>query len=388
MVAATNPAVNNVIARALSSNPASHASAAKPGNANTAAGKMQSAGNPADDNEFTSLLNTFLGDDTSAASASGDNSATTKPAANGKDDQKGDAGATAAATPQWLIAPLTMPAVPAAPAANNAAATDDGSADAVGALSAAGNAASNALLAQNLKQSSKQSIDDKHGATDTTDQKSGATAPEFLLNAQTDQAALGTASQQQDAALQDKALLAVTDKGKETRTGNDVSNNQTLNAVQQMATLQASSTTNNATPVAQYQIHAEMGTHQWAAEVGNRLDLMVSHNVQSASLQLTPDHLGPVQVRIDVNHNQASVWFTADHPDTRTALEQSLPQLRQLFASQGMSLMDAGVFGQPSQQPPAYVAPPPQFSAGITDMSSEATVTQQVLKIGLLDTYA
>jgi len=160
--------------------------------------------------------------------------------------------------------------------------------------------------------------------------------------------------------------------------------------LQAMNNLQTSiNNTDNAAGAPQYQIHSRVGSNEWANEVGNRLTLMASHKVQSASLQLNPDNLGPVQVKIEVTNNQANVWFTADHPDTRTALEQSLPQLREMFASQGMSLMDAGVFGQQSRQQQATsFSRDSQPSHGMNDMSHEATMTQYDMKIGLLDTYA
>ena len=55
------------------------------------------------------------------------------------------------------------------------------------------------------------------------------------------------------------------------------------------------------------------------------------NNIQSATLQVSPDHLGPVEVRIDVQSSQVNVSFTAAHPDTRSALEQSIPQLRAML---------------------------------------------------------
>ncbi|HVY23215.1 MAG TPA: flagellar hook-length control protein FliK [Steroidobacteraceae bacterium] len=383
MVAATNPAVNNVLAKALNANAAQQGSAAQ------GSGNAQNANtDAADDNEFNNLLNIFLGNDANASS-SANGVAVKQPASTGKDDQKADADAdatNAATAPQWLLTPLAMPGVQvAAPAIATAnTASSDNADNAVAALAPANgmanSAATNAVLAQTLK---KLNDDKNDGGAD----KSSAPAPDFLLHANGDQNGQSAAVLKQDASTVDGALLAMADKGKDTaHHGGDA--DQTINALQPMTSMQTASAANNAAPVAQYQIHSNVGTHEWAAEVGNRLSLMVSHKVQSASLQLTPDNLGPVQVKIDVNHNQASVWFTADHPDTRTALEQSLPRLRELFASQGMSLMDAGVFGQHSQQQPAYTAPSPTVSSGMVDMSGEVTTTQQVLKVGLLDTYA
>ena len=88
---------------------------------------------------------------------------------------------------------------------------------------------------------------------------------------------------------------------------------------------------------------SQVGTSDWSDELGTKLTWMAQQGIQSASLQLSPEHLGPLQVNISVHDGQASVWFGAAQPDTRAALQQSLPQLRQLFANQGLTLADAGV---------------------------------------------
>src|SRR5581483_4557197 len=102
-------------------------------------------------------------------------------------------------------------------------------------------------------------------------------------------------------------------------------------------------------------LSSPVGTSAWTDELGAKMTWMAHQGIESASLQLSPEHLGPVQVSISVHQGQASVWFGAAQPDTRTALQQSLPQLRQLFASQGLSLSDAGVSREPprgqSRQP-------------------------------------
>jgi flagellar hook-length control protein FliK len=118
---------------------------------------------------------------------------------------------------------------------------------------------------------------------------------------------------------------------------------------------------------------------------------MAHQGIESASLQLSPEHLGPLQVTISVRDGQASVWFGAAQPDTRTALQQSLPQLRQLFANQGLNLADAGVSresprGQDQQKSSRAAAPVTGVAAVNLDTSaSHAAVTG---RLGLVDTYA
>jgi flagellar hook-length control protein FliK len=116
---------------------------------------------------------------------------------------------------------------------------------------------------------------------------------------------------------------------------------------------------------------------------------MAQGGVASASLRLSPAHLGPLEVRISVRDNNASVWFGAEQSDTRTALQQALPRLREMFASQGLSLANAGVSGEssrgaqsrPQTLPAAPISAPRAPSA--TGVTSAPSAHQ-----GLIDTYA
>lgn len=118
---------------------------------------------------------------------------------------------------------------------------------------------------------------------------------------------------------------------------------------------------------------------------------MAHQGIESASLQLSPEHLGPLQVTISVRDGQASVWFGAAQPDTRSALQQSLPQLRQLFASQGLTLVDAGVSresrrGQDQQRATRSGTP----IAGVTAVTLDGSTgsASAATTLGLVDTYA
>jgi flagellar hook-length control protein FliK len=140
---------------------------------------------------------------------------------------------------------------------------------------------------------------------------------------------------------------------------------------------------------AQLQIHERVGTPAWREEVGAKLNWMIERGVQSGSLRLSPENLGPLEVRISVQNDQVSVWFGAAHADTRAALENALPRLRELFAAQGMSLADAGVFREP---PKNFQQGTPQDGArgyGDNFHGAEESGTAMIRsRIGLLDAYA
>jgi flagellar hook-length control protein FliK len=134
-----------------------------------------------------------------------------------------------------------------------------------------------------------------------------------------------------------------------------------------------------------------VGSSAWTDELGAKMTWMAHQGIESASLQLSPEHLGPLQVTISVHDGQASVWFGAAQPDTRDALQQSLPQLRQLFASQGLHLADAGVSqqsprGQERQKSGRAAAPVASVTAVTLDTS--AGRAGKTGGLGLVDTYA
>ena len=92
---------------------------------------------------------------------------------------------------------------------------------------------------------------------------------------------------------------------------------------------------------------APLTTHvrdpRWADELGNRLASMVRTGESSASLQMTPVDLGPLEVNVAVRDNQATVHFGAANAETRALLEASIPRLREMLAAQGFQLMDSSV---------------------------------------------
>jgi len=84
----------------------------------------------------------------------------------------------------------------------------------------------------------------------------------------------------------------------------------------------------------------------WSRDVAAQVQLMASANVQSATLRVSPEHLGPVEVHIDLQASQINVNFVAAHPDTRSALEQSVPTLRAMLAHGGLTLGQTHVQGE------------------------------------------
>ena len=141
-----------------------------------------------------------------------------------------------------------------------------------------------------------------------------------------------------------------------------------------------------------------------ALRLGERLRWLRDSGVQEARLQLHPRELGSVDIRIRIEGQGASVWFGADHPGARAALEASLPQLRDRLAGEGLQLAQASVgsqtadpgAGQP-QGERGRSTPWADFGSGGDDAAaarssagSQPAVTglAQRLGRGLIDRYA
>ena len=134
-------------------------------------------------------------------------------------------------------------------------------------------------------------------------------------------------------------------------------------------------------------VQSPVGSTEWKDEVGTHIALMAVNGRESASLRLSPEHLGPVEVRISVDDGKASVYFGAANADTRSALEQSLPRLRELFATQGLVLADAGV----SRDAPRNQFKPaatPNGARSSSDAAADGSVKSVTFaRVGLIDTY-
>lgn len=81
----------------------------------------------------------------------------------------------------------------------------------------------------------------------------------------------------------------------------------------------------------------------WGAAIGERLVWMARGDQQMAELKVTPPNLGPLEVRLNINHDQASVSFVSNHALVRDAIEAAIPRLREMLAEQSLNLVQAEV---------------------------------------------
>ena len=142
--------------------------------------------------------------------------------------------------------------------------------------------------------------------------------------------------------------------------------------------------------VPRHALELPVGGQGWAEELGTRLAVMSASGEQTGSLKLSPEHLGPLEVQIRVQDDKATVVFGAQHADTRAALNEALPRLKDLFAASGLQLTDAGVSRDGARQ-----ALPPRSSRSLfaSNEDSAAAIEPSVAvsslrHVGLVDAIA
>jgi flagellar hook-length control protein FliK len=107
---------------------------------------------------------------------------------------------------------------------------------------------------------------------------------------------------------------------------------------------------NSSKPVDAPPMTRPMGHPEWNQELSDKLIWMHKQDVPSAELRLNPEHLGPISIKIDVDQDQATVSFTAQHVEVRDAIEAAIPKLREMLGNQQLTLADVNVSQQQSEQ--------------------------------------
>lgn len=83
--------------------------------------------------------------------------------------------------------------------------------------------------------------------------------------------------------------------------------------------------------------------NDFAANLRERISLMLGRKVQIADIRLDPPELGAMKVRLTIQNEQAQVNFVVQNPQAKEALEQAMPKLRELLEESGINLGESSV---------------------------------------------
>jgi len=129
----------------------------------------------------------------------------------------------------------------------------------------------------------------------------------------------------------------------------------------------------------------------FASDVGERVLWMATNNRQVAELRVDPPQLGPVEVRLSISGEQASLTLVAANAGVREALQASIPRLQDMIQSIGLELGSVSVGSDSSAQ---YRQDDRQRDPG-SPRHDDATIIAETrtwapsrMAVGLVDTYA
>jgi flagellar hook-length control protein FliK len=91
----------------------------------------------------------------------------------------------------------------------------------------------------------------------------------------------------------------------------------------------------------------------WRDSFAERVTWVAAARQPSAEMQINPPNLGPVEIRVSMNADQASLSFFSPHAAVREAIQAALPRLIDGFSASGLTLGNVfvGTQSQSDQNP-------------------------------------
>ena len=135
-------------------------------------------------------------------------------------------------------------------------------------------------------------------------------------------------------------------------------------------------------------VAAPVSSPNWGNELGQKVAWMTASGNHVAELHLNPPNLGPMEVKLTVHNDQATIQFVSQHQEVRTALESALPRLKEMMMDSGISLGNASVDSGSSQQSGFGQQDRPERSGGSL-LSATGHIPARISRsIGKVDTFA
>ncbi|EMP55871.1 flagellar hook-length control protein [Marinobacter santoriniensis NKSG1] len=97
-------------------------------------------------------------------------------------------------------------------------------------------------------------------------------------------------------------------------------------------------------------VDVPVGHSEWGDKVVGKLSWLTARNMSVAEIHLTPPDMGPMEVKVRVHHDQATITVHSANPVVRDQLEMNSHRLRDMLSDQGLSLAQFDVSDQAGQQ--------------------------------------
>jgi flagellar hook-length control protein FliK len=148
-------------------------------------------------------------------------------------------------------------------------------------------------------------------------------------------------------------------------------------------------------PPAQATLAPPPGSAAFPAALGAQLQTWLKDGVQYATLELNPQDMGPIDVRIAMRDGRAEVQLGAEVAATRAALTEALPELAEALGDVGLSLSGGSVSDQTGQharqgdpQGQRAFALPGWLAPGRAGSDAETAAATRPAQRGLIDLVA
>lgn len=80
-----------------------------------------------------------------------------------------------------------------------------------------------------------------------------------------------------------------------------------------------------------------------AIQLKDRVMYQLNQKIQTAEVKITPEDLGTVQIKVNLQQEQLSVQFVVQQANAKELLEQQMPKLKELLQQQGLQLSESQV---------------------------------------------
>jgi len=99
-------------------------------------------------------------------------------------------------------------------------------------------------------------------------------------------------------------------------------------------------------------IDTHLHAPSWPQQFGEKIVWLAHNDQQSAQININPPQLGPVQITVSLNGDQATLAFASPHAEVRQAIESALPQLKEMLSTAGINLGQSNVGANMGQNNP------------------------------------